>query len=68
MGRNDNRSAAENAQNGETALPVANLMADSESGTPISYSRLIVATALTHLVSEVFTYDTQTDGHHVLLL
>jgi len=31
-----------NTQNGENVLPVANLMVDSESGTPISYSRLIV--------------------------
>jgi len=37
-------------------LPRANLVAHSEPGTPISYSRL----ALPRLVSEIFASDTQT--------
>jgi len=39
---NNSWPTTENAQNGGRLLPVANLMADSESGTTISYSRLTV--------------------------
>jgi len=38
-------------------------MADSESETPNSYSRLIVTSALSRLVWEMFEYDTETDRH-----
>jgi len=50
-----------NAQNGGTFLAIVNLMADSESGSPDSYSSLLVTICLSHLVSEVFTCDGQTD-------
>jgi len=45
------------AQNGGTILPIANLMADSASGSPSSYSHFIVTTDLPHLVSEIFACD-----------
>jgi len=51
-----------NTQNGGTVLPIANLMADSESGSPSSYSRFIVTISLSRLVSEIFTRDRQTDN------
>jgi len=44
-----------------TVLPVAKLMADSESETPISYLCLIVTIAPSRLVSEIFACDAQTD-------
>jgi len=50
------------AQNGGTVLPVANLMADFESDTTISYSSLIVTITLSHLVLEIFACDRQTDS------
>jgi len=48
-----------NAQNGGTVLPIANLMADSESGSPVSYSSFPVTIRLSRLVSEIFG---RTDG------
>jgi len=45
-----------NTQNGRTVLPIANLMADSESESPDSYSTFLVAIRLPRLVS-----DRQTD-------
>jgi len=51
-----------NTQNGGTALPIANLVADSESGSPSSYSRFIVTIGLPRLVSEIFACDRQTDN------
>jgi len=46
----------------QTVLPIANLMADSESGNPSSYLRFIVTVGLSHLVSEIFVCDRQTDN------
>jgi len=48
-----------NIQNGGT---IANLMADSESGSPISYSSFLVIICLSRLVSEIFACDRQTDN------
>jgi len=61
MGLNDSRPAAGNAQSGRTLLPVANLIADSELGTGVSYSSLMVTIAPSDLVSEIFVCDRQTD-------
>jgi len=61
MGLNDSWSTAGNAQNGGTVLPVANLIADSKSGTLLSYSRLIITQALYCVVLEIFTCDTRTE-------
>jgi len=44
-------------QSGINVLPVANLMADSESGAPTSCSHVIVTAALSRLVSEIFACD-----------
>jgi len=49
-------------QNGRTVLPIANLMADSESASTDSYSRFLVTIRLSRLVSEIFACDRQTDG------
>jgi len=38
-----------NTQNGRTVLPIANLMADSESGSPDSYSSFLVTICLSRL-------------------
>jgi len=62
MEHNNSWPNAEDLQNGGTVLPVANLMADSESWILISYSRLIVIIALPRLISEIFACDAQTDG------
>jgi len=52
-----------NTQNGGTVLPIANLMADSESGSPVSYSSFLVTIfRLSRLVSEIFACDRQTDS------
>jgi len=56
------RCVVGNAQNGGTVLPFANLMADSEPETQISYSSSTVTVTLSHLVLYIFTCDTQTDG------
>jgi len=50
-------------QNGGTVLPIANLTAHSESGSPDSYSNFLVTIHLSHsLVLEIFACDRQTDG------
>jgi len=41
-------------------LPIANLMANSESISPVSYSSFLVTICLSRLVSEIFAYDRQT--------
>jgi len=51
-----------NAQNGGTILPIANLMADSELGSLVSYLSFLVTIDLSRLVSEIFICDRQTDG------
>jgi len=51
-----------NTQNGRTVLPIVNLMADSESGSPISHSLFIITIGLSYLVSEIFTCDKQMDN------
>jgi len=51
-----------NTQNGRTVFPIANLMADSESGSPVSYSSFLVTICLSRLVSEIFACDRLTDG------
>jgi len=48
-----------NTQSGGTVLPIANLMADSESGSPSSYSRFIVTIGP---VLKIFTCDRETDN------
>jgi len=50
-----------NTKNGGTVLPIANLMADSESASPDSYSSFLVAIRLSRQVSEIFISDRQTD-------
>jgi len=42
-----------NTQNGGTVLQIANLVADSESGSPVSYSSFLVTVCLSCLVSEI---------------
>jgi len=51
-----------NTQNGRTELPIANLMPDSKSGSPSSYSSFPVTIYLSLLVSEIFASDRQTDN------
>jgi len=53
-----------NTQIGETVLPIANLIADSELGHPDSYSSFLVNIGLSRLVSEIFARDRQTDGEN----
>jgi len=50
-----------NTKNGGTVLPIANLMADSESGSPDSYSSFLVILRLSRLVLEIIVRDRQTD-------
>jgi len=56
------QSSAVTTQCGANVLPIVNLMADSESGSPSSYSCFIVTIGLSRLVSEIFTCDRQTNG------
>jgi len=42
-------------------LLIANLMADSELGSPVSYSSFLVTIRLSRSVPEIFACDTQTD-------
>jgi len=49
-----------NTQNGGTVLAIANLVADSESGSPDSYSSFLVTMGLSRLVSEIFACGRQT--------
>jgi len=51
-----------NTQNGGTVLPIANLVADSELVSPVSYSSFLVIICLSHLVSEMWQTDRQTDN------
>jgi len=51
----------ETPQNGGTVLPIANLMVDSESGSPVSLSSILVTIRLSRLVSEIFACDRQMD-------
>jgi len=65
-----------NTQDGGTGLPIANLMADSESGSPDSYSSFLVTIRPSRLVSEIFGCDRPTgrqttriitiDGQHIV--
>jgi len=55
------RKRPQNTQNGGTVLPTANLMADSESRSPVFYSSFLVTIRLSHQVSEIFVRDRQTD-------
>jgi len=59
---NGRRCQPGNTQNGGTVLPIANLMADSESGSPNSYSSCLVTIRLPRLVLEILACDRQTDG------
>jgi len=54
-----------NTQNRGTVLPIANLMAHSESGSPASWSPLIVTTGLWSLLWEIFASDRQTDSQRI---
>jgi len=54
--------STQNTQNGKTVLPIANLMADSESESPSFYSSFLVTIHLSRSVSEIFACDRQTDG------
>jgi len=57
-----------NTQNGGTVLPIVNLMADSELGSPDSYSSFLVTIHLSRLVLEIFGCDRQTDRQRGPLL
>jgi len=61
-----------NNQNGGTVLPIANLMEDSQLGSPDSYSSFLVTTHPSRMVLEIFTCDRQpagwTDRQHSPLL
>jgi len=50
----------ENTQNGETLLPIVNLMAESESGSPVSYSNFLATIRLIS-VSEILACNGSTD-------
>jgi len=50
-----------NTKNGGTVLPIANLMADPELGSPSSYLPFILTIGLSRLISEIFTCDRETD-------
>jgi len=57
-----------NTQDGGTVLPIANLMADSESGSLDSYSTFLVTIRLSRLVSEISRVtDRRTDKHGPIL-
>jgi len=61
------RGRTGNTQNGRSALPIANLVADSESGSPNSYSSFLVTICLSRFVSETFEdrwTDRQTDHYY----
>jgi len=51
-----------NIQNSRTVLQIANLMANSEPGSPVSCSSFLVTIRLSRLVSEIFACDTLMDG------
>jgi len=51
-----------NMRNGGTVLPITNLMADSESGSPDSYVSFVVTIHPPCVVSEIFDYSRVTDG------
>jgi len=51
-----------NTQNGGNVLLIANVMAESESGSPDSYPSFLVTTCLSRLVLEIFVCDRQTDN------
>jgi len=53
-----------NTQNGRTILPIANLMADSESGSPVSHSSFLVTICLSRLVSEIFAANEMDNADH----
>jgi len=55
------KSQPGNTQNGGNVLPIANLMADSKSGSPLSYSSFRATIGHSRLVSEIFACDRQTD-------
>jgi len=48
--------------NGVTVLLIANLIGDSESGSPVSYSSFLITICLSRLVSEIFACDRQMDN------
>jgi len=52
----------ENTQNGRIILLIANLMADSDSGSPDSYLSFLVTIRLSRLILEIFACDTQMDN------
>jgi len=51
-----------NTQNGGTVLAIANLIAESELGSPDSYSSFLVIIRLSRLVSGIFACDRHTNG------
>jgi len=54
----------ENTKNAGTIdlLPISKLVADSDSGSPDSYSSILVTIRVSRLALEVFASDRQTDG------
>jgi len=50
-----------NTQDDRTVLLIGNLMANSESESPVSYSSFPVTTCLSRTVSEIFVCDRQMD-------
>jgi len=53
------QSLASTAQDGGTVFPIANLIADFELESPVSYSSFLVIMRLSCLVSEIFACDRQ---------
>jgi len=53
-----------NTQNGLTVLPIANLMAESESGSPVSYSSFLVNMFMSLSFADICVWQTdrRTDG------
>jgi len=75
MGRDDSWAAIftvqfiiESDSDGRTVLPIANLVSDSASGSPDSYSNFLVTIRLSRLVSEMCVTDRRTDGQRGPLL
>jgi len=54
------KSQPRNTQNGKTTIPIVNLMADSESGSPGYHSSFLGTWRLSRLVSEIIARDRQT--------
>jgi len=60
LGHSKNVYDDDDDEDGLTVLPIANLMADSELGSPVFYSSFLVTMCLSRLILEIFACDGQT--------